>query len=659
MGYQSKAFQSHAGSHLLLRLGAATAVLAIVSSGLWLSLARLTGVSTDLSQAVFVVTAGVWSLLALFTTRGSSLLVRGLAVCALSILSLWLVSQSAEPIFLWIVGILLCVHTCDAWLASRSHDPVGSITKSTVGGDRTMSGEVEAGQAPVATLASAPPRSQPRGNWLALLLVGGVFLVYMVIVPAVGQLIDANRKSEGFSQVLNELTFAESMRLHSVSGVVMAMFLAMGASIGSFLNVVIYRLPRRKALLWPPSSCSDCGSRIAGKDNIPILGWIRLGGKCRMCLAPLSIRYPLIEAIVGGMFVLFFYRELLTGGGNLPIRDPNMYRGIVWILLYTKWDLVGIYFFHMLVLTVLLAWGMVNWDLFRVPRFAVGLLVLIVLIIASTSPIFNPAQVHLGVPSLKFYSALTTSIAGCLVGLPCGFLLQFAFPIAGACAARFSRAEERDSNERTAAAPACHALVDKAVVDSEIWVQEDWQEPSDSQERGAEEAGHVGQVAPRLGVQASAPERYGSPSARPAATADAAASMALVGAAFGPPAAVAIMLLVSAAALAIILCGKVHRLKFPPVTLLIFVIAIMHLFAWRELDGLQPLWLPTASGSWVTFVCCALAGSLLLAGVGGARRLLSRANSEKHVALAAVGVSSEAMVAQSQGTSSESPHEEK
>lgn len=85
----------------------------------------------------------------------------------------------------------------------------------------------------------------------------------------------------------------------------------------------------------------------------------------------------------------------------------------------------------------------------------------------------------------------------------------------------------------------------------------------------------------------------------------------------------------------------------------------MHLFDWRELDRLQPLWLPTASGSWVTLDYCALAGSLLLAGVGGARRLLSRANSEEHAALAAVGVSSEAMVAESQGTSSESPHEEK
>jgi hypothetical protein len=135
--------------------------------------------------------------------------------------------------------------------------------------------------------------------------------------------------------------------------------------------------------------------------------------------------------------------------------------------------------------------------------------------------------------------------------------------------------------------------------------------------------------------------------------------MAIVGTAFGPPAAVAIMLLVSAAALVMVLCGKVFRLKLPPVTLIIFVIAVVHLFAWRELDSLQLLWLPTASGSLATFVYCALAGSLLLAGVGGATRLRPRANSEEPEALAADGLASASMVARTQGTSSEPPYEER
>ncbi|HBE68087.1 MAG TPA: prepilin peptidase, partial [Planctomycetaceae bacterium] len=78
----------------------------------------------------------------------------------------------------------------------------------------------------------------------------------------------------------------------------MLMFLSAGASIGSFLNVVIFRLPRRRALFLPPSACPSCSSRVKGKDNLPIIAWLRLGGRCRTCQVPLSIRYPLIETAV-------------------------------------------------------------------------------------------------------------------------------------------------------------------------------------------------------------------------------------------------------------------------------------------------------------------------------------------------------------------------
>jgi leader peptidase (prepilin peptidase)/N-methyltransferase len=73
---------------------------------------------------------------------------------------------------------------------------------------------------------------------------------------------------------------------------------ALGAALGSFLNVCIYRLPRQQSLLHPPSTCPACGQRIPWYDNVPILGWLLLGGKCRRCRAPISIQYPLIELLV-------------------------------------------------------------------------------------------------------------------------------------------------------------------------------------------------------------------------------------------------------------------------------------------------------------------------------------------------------------------------
>lgn len=76
-----------------------------------------------------------------------------------------------------------------------------------------------------------------------------------------------------------------------------------GASIGSFLNVVIYRLPAKLSLLHPPSRCPKCLHRLQAHDNVPVFGWLWLRGRCRYCRTPISPRYPLIEAATGLLFV--------------------------------------------------------------------------------------------------------------------------------------------------------------------------------------------------------------------------------------------------------------------------------------------------------------------------------------------------------------------
>ena len=72
-----------------------------------------------------------------------------------------------------------------------------------------------------------------------------------------------------------------------------------GSCIGSFLNVVIYRLPRGESVVSPPSSCPSCGHRIRPWENVPVLGWIFLRGRCSSCDLHISARYPLIEMSVG------------------------------------------------------------------------------------------------------------------------------------------------------------------------------------------------------------------------------------------------------------------------------------------------------------------------------------------------------------------------
>lgn len=82
---------------------------------------------------------------------------------------------------------------------------------------------------------------------------------------------------------------------------------AFGASIGSFLNVVIYRVPANLSLLHPPSRCPRCHHRLQPYDNVPIFGWLWLRGRCRYCRTPISSRYPLVEAFTGVLFLATFF----------------------------------------------------------------------------------------------------------------------------------------------------------------------------------------------------------------------------------------------------------------------------------------------------------------------------------------------------------------
>ncbi len=81
-----------------------------------------------------------------------------------------------------------------------------------------------------------------------------------------------------------------------------------GACIGSFLNVVVYRIPAGLSLIHPPSRCPQCLHSLEMTENIPVFGWLLLRGRCRWCQTKISSRYPTVEAITGLMFVLVFWR---------------------------------------------------------------------------------------------------------------------------------------------------------------------------------------------------------------------------------------------------------------------------------------------------------------------------------------------------------------
>lgn len=89
-----------------------------------------------------------------------------------------------------------------------------------------------------------------------------------------------------------------------------------GLGVGSFLNVVVYRVPLGLSLLSPPSFCPRCGHPLAARDNVPLLGWLLLRGKCRYCRAPISWRYPAVELATGLLWAMEGWRLAGLRGGH-------------------------------------------------------------------------------------------------------------------------------------------------------------------------------------------------------------------------------------------------------------------------------------------------------------------------------------------------------
>ena len=106
--------------------------------------------------------------------------------------------------------------------------------------------------------------------------------------------------------------------LENITWFVVAVSALLGALVGSFSNVLIYRIPRGESIAFPPSRCPSCGHRLGVLDLVPIFSWVALGGKCRYCGAPISSRYPLVETVSAlGYGLLAFYFPLEKVGIGL------------------------------------------------------------------------------------------------------------------------------------------------------------------------------------------------------------------------------------------------------------------------------------------------------------------------------------------------------
>ena len=201
--------------------------------------------------------------------------------------------------------------------------------------------------------------------WLRILMgtLIVVFLTYLVLLPAGEMIVNAfGPKSKRSIIVSTDMTLWQHVQLKIIEGLTAFWFFFLGATVGSFLNVVAYRLPLGRSVVFERSSCPSCGQRILGKDNVPIFGWLLLRGRCRSCNISIPVRYPLVELLTGCVFLALYFVELISGGINLPFRQANTYAGPVWIVFYTKWDLVSIYLYHCTLYCLLLTLALIEYD---------------------------------------------------------------------------------------------------------------------------------------------------------------------------------------------------------------------------------------------------------------------------------------------------------
>ena len=268
-------------------------------------------------------------------------------------------------------------------------------------------------------------RRRRRFRWLAWCLGAAALLVfgYLAALPLVLYLEYPPADSPMVRWMLDH---DELLRGGALVGLVAAWCFMFGAAVGSFLNVVAYRMPRGESIVVRPSHCPHCNQNIALRDNLPVFGWFLLGGRCRSCRLPISPRYPLVEGILGSAFLILAVVEILFGGWNLPHRAPV---GTArWNLAIEMMDpqLWGIYAYHCALLSFLTALALIEYDRRRAPLGLMMTGLLAGIICAAIWPALHVVEWIAARPawlsSPDWLKRIDTSLAGLAAGVCLGAL---------------------------------------------------------------------------------------------------------------------------------------------------------------------------------------------------------------------------------------------
>ncbi|MGI9428244.1 MAG: prepilin peptidase, partial [Bythopirellula sp.] len=181
----------------------------------------------------------------------------------------------------------------------------------------------------------------------------------------------------------------------AIDVVVVVWCLWVGSSIGSFLNVVAWRMPRRESINGR-SHCPRCRAQLKARDNFPVFGWLALGGRCRTCHLPISARYPIVEATVGITITTISIGELYRM--SLPGQVVHWHGGPLWVPTVNGHVLLTL-LYHVVGLAAVWGFALIRMDKHRLPGRLVGfgLAVTVVPLLAYPALMVVPWQMNVPV----------------------------------------------------------------------------------------------------------------------------------------------------------------------------------------------------------------------------------------------------------------------
>ena len=194
-----------------------------------------------------------------------------------------------------------------------------------------------------------------RRDWPLMLLLGAVFagwVFYAMILPPIQIRAKIAASRWKIDPRDPEISFSLWFARRTLEYWMVFWVFYLGASIGSFINVVASRTPKGQTIVTRGSHCPYCDRALSMIDNSPVFGWLMLRGRCRGCRLPISPRYLYMEILFGLIFILVAAIELLANGLNLPYREWRIGTGIVWTVFYPKWDLIGALVLHLSLFSV-------------------------------------------------------------------------------------------------------------------------------------------------------------------------------------------------------------------------------------------------------------------------------------------------------------------